>query len=112
MDRNYKQALLDELRIIQKTSNKKIHLQSIYFGGGTPSLTPLSTLQEVMHAIYKSNGYFVKSHRFEVKFLGGFNSLLIRKQRIPDDVMQKLPKESFNFCKLTINHILIKAYWQ
>ena len=54
MDRNYKQALLDELRIIQKASNKKIHLQSIYFGGGTPYLAPLSTLQEVMHAIYKS----------------------------------------------------------
>ena len=31
--------------------NEKIELLSIYFGGGTPSLAPLETLQEVMDAL-------------------------------------------------------------
>ena len=57
MDDRYKTAVLNEINVIRKTSNnkKKIHLQSIYFGGGTPSLAPLETLQDIMHSIYKSN---------------------------------------------------------
>ena len=56
MDDRYKNAVLNEINVIRETSqNKKIHLQSIYFGGGTPSLAPLKTLQDIMHSIYKSN---------------------------------------------------------
>mmetsp|Transcript_14572 Transcript_14572/g.31685 ORF Transcript_14572/g.31685 Transcript_14572/m.31685 type:complete len:530 (+) Transcript_14572:22-1611(+) len=59
MDANYKKAVLDEINVIGKTStssinNKKIRLRSIYFGGGTPSLAPLSTLSDIMHAVLKS----------------------------------------------------------
>ena len=55
MDTNYRQALLSEIDIIRNTTQSKIHLQSIYFGGGTPSLAPLTTLNDIMHAIYKAD---------------------------------------------------------
>jgi len=110
MDRNYKQALLDELRIIQKASNKKIHLQSIYFGGGTPSLAPLSTLQEVMHAIYKSQdapfhidddesnveitiemdpGTFDETYLESIKQMG-FNRISLGVQSFDDNILSNL----------------------
>ena len=109
MDRNYKQALLDELRIIHKTSNKKIHLQTIYFGGGTPSLAPLSTLQEVMHAIYKSEdapfyiddksnveitiemdpGTFDKTYLESIKRMG-FNRISLGVQSFDDNILSNL----------------------
>lgn len=75
MDQSYKQAILAELDLLFKSinddcvygdidseeldlithpSSKKIPLQSIYFGGGTPSLAPTSTLQEILHRILYS----------------------------------------------------------
>ena len=109
MDRNYKQALLDELRIIQKASNKKIHLQSIYFGGGTPSLAPLSTLQEVMHSIYKAEhapfqlvdesnveitiemdpGTFDETYLESIKQMG-FNRISLGVQSFDDNILSNL----------------------
>ena len=110
MDRNYKQALLNELRIIQTTSNKKIHLQSIYFGGGTPSLAPLSTLQEVTYAIYKSEdspfhldddgsnveitiemdpGTFDETYLESIKQMG-FNRISLGVQSFDDNILSNL----------------------
>jgi coproporphyrinogen III oxidase-like Fe-S oxidoreductase len=61
MDEEYKNAILNEINFIGKSSSsshggrkKKIPLRSIYFGGGTPSLAPLSTLRDIMHALLHS----------------------------------------------------------
>ena len=51
MDSCYCGAVIREIDAIAKSSKDKICLKSIYFGGGTPSLAPLSTLREIMHAI-------------------------------------------------------------
>jgi len=53
---NYTSALLQELDHLQtqhhQGGNKnKIPLRSIYFGGGTPSLAPIETLQRILSAI-------------------------------------------------------------
>ena len=53
MNQNYTNALLMELNSIAESSISKIPLRSIYFGGGTPSLAPLSTLRKIMDAICK-----------------------------------------------------------
>jgi oxygen-independent coproporphyrinogen-3 oxidase len=52
---DYTDALLTEINMIAASSFSKISLRSIYFGGGTPSLAPISTLQKIMHAICKSS---------------------------------------------------------
>lgn len=55
MDEEYKNALLNEIQWIGKSSHgKKIPLRSIYFGGGTPSLAPLSTLRDIMRDLLHS----------------------------------------------------------
>lgn len=55
MDEEYKKAILNEINLIGKSSHgNKIPLRSIYFGGGTPSLAPLSTLRDIMHALLHS----------------------------------------------------------
>jgi coproporphyrinogen III oxidase-like Fe-S oxidoreductase len=55
MDEEYKNAILNEINSIGESSHgKKIPLRSIYFGGGTPSLAPLSTLRDIMHALLHS----------------------------------------------------------
>jgi oxygen-independent coproporphyrinogen-3 oxidase len=56
MNQNYTDAILKELHVLAqqqgpKDSSSKIHLASIYFGGGTPSLAPVKTLQTILFAI-------------------------------------------------------------
>lgn len=58
MDAAYRGAVLDEMNAIGEFlsssvygQSKKIPLRSVYFGGGTPSLAPPSTLRAIMHAI-------------------------------------------------------------
>mmetsp|Transcript_28658 Transcript_28658/g.59658 ORF Transcript_28658/g.59658 Transcript_28658/m.59658 type:complete len:595 (-) Transcript_28658:318-2102(-) len=58
MDADYKNAILAEIRMIKATfttsassSSEKMPLRSIYFGGGTPSLAPLSTLRDIVFAL-------------------------------------------------------------
>lgn len=52
----YEQAVLKELRINEEwlSRNKMKCIQSIYFGGGTPSLAPIQTLARIMDAIRKA----------------------------------------------------------
>ena len=75
MDDAYRAALITELGLIRRTSstitssgggdgitaddNGRIPLRSIYFGGGTPSLAPSSTLRSILSAIVDpENGPF------------------------------------------------------
>ena len=58
MDDVYRSALLMEFDLIRKTTpieGDKIPLRSIYFGGGTPSLAPTSTLRSILSAIIDRN---------------------------------------------------------
>lgn len=64
MNRNYTAALLKEIGMIQ--SSEKVQLRSVYFGGGTPSLAPLETLQEILDAIRSSDGPFVLQKDAEI----------------------------------------------
>ena len=62
MDDAYRTALLTELDLIRQTTpigGDKIPLRSIYFGGGTPSLAPTSTLRSILSAIIdRDDGLF------------------------------------------------------
>ena len=58
MDRNYRKAVLKELDLIapqndEEKNNKtsSVLLESIYFGGGTPSLAPIETIESILQSI-------------------------------------------------------------
>ncbi|KAG7346061.1 oxygen-independent coproporphyrinogen III oxidase [Nitzschia inconspicua] len=48
MNDRYINALLAEIRQTPLTSSRKIPLQSIYFGGGTPSLAPIKSIATIL----------------------------------------------------------------
>jgi coproporphyrinogen III oxidase-like Fe-S oxidoreductase len=62
MNQHYTTALLKEIANIatqqQMGDGKKIPLQTIYFGGGTPSLAPVETLALILDAIRAVDGPF------------------------------------------------------
>ena len=62
MNQNYTTALLKEFvhiaRRQQSVDGKKIPLQTIYFGGGTPSLAPVETLRLILDTIRAVDGPF------------------------------------------------------
>jgi coproporphyrinogen III oxidase-like Fe-S oxidoreductase len=62
MNNNYTTALLKEFANIatrqQSVDGKKIPLQTIYFGGGTPSLAPVETLRLILDTIRAVDGPF------------------------------------------------------
>ncbi|KAL3945353.1 MAG: hypothetical protein SGBAC_000558 [Bacillariaceae sp.] len=62
MNAQYEEALLTELHRLVGQSKKngswKIPLQSIYFGGGTPSLAPVETISKILEAAIGENGPF------------------------------------------------------
>ncbi|KAL7531487.1 hypothetical protein ACHAXR_004071 [Thalassiosira sp. AJA248-18] len=108
MDANYKQAVLDEIDAIAKSSINKIRLRSIYFGGGTPSLAPLSTIRDIMHAILRSEnapfyleedsaevtiemdpGTFDFSYLVAVKDMG-FNRISLGVQSFDDNLLSTM----------------------
>ena len=82
MNDQYVRALLNELRLIAlqnrpvrpigatmphtATTTPKIVLQSIYFGGGTPSLLPLASLREIFHALRRVDSPFVMCDDCEI----------------------------------------------
>ena len=52
MNDRYISAIVDELKQIaarNKEANKKIPLRSIYFGGGTPSLAPIESIENILY---------------------------------------------------------------
>lgn len=62
MNQHYTTALLKEFSNIatrqQSVDGKKIPLQTIYFGGGTPSLAPVETLRLILDTIRAVDGPF------------------------------------------------------
>lgn len=67
MDAAYRTAVLKEIDTIQTRFNgTKIPLQSIYFGGGTPSLAPVATLEAILSTILDENSPFLLEKDAEV----------------------------------------------
>jgi hypothetical protein len=70
MNQHYTTALLKEISNIatrqQSTDGKKIPLQTIYFGGGTPSLAPAETLALILDAIRADDGPFFVQEDAEI----------------------------------------------
>lgn len=55
MDHIYRQAVLDEFDLVQNHAGTElVPIQSIYFGGGTPSLAPVDTIAAIMKQIRSS----------------------------------------------------------
>jgi len=106
MDFDYKRALLNEIRAVRESSSDRIRLRSIYFGGGTPSLAPPSTLRDVVRALVGPSddapfylmgddvemtiemdpGTFDLAYLEEVKRIG-FNRISLGVQSFDDDVL-------------------------
>ncbi len=48
----YTQAVCEEIKFLSGSSNKRIPIHTIYFGGGTPSLLAIQDLEMIMTAIH------------------------------------------------------------
>ena len=84
MDQSYRDAIATEIDLLIASlqiqqeqgqeqehhdgncENKKIRLSSIYFGGGTPSLAPIETIQYIIHHILAPNGIFTLEDNAEI----------------------------------------------
>jgi putative oxygen-independent coproporphyrinogen III oxidase len=105
MDQSYLQSILAELRGIQRNATDPIPLQSIYFGGGTPSLAPLESIRRIMEGICRTEdapfllepnaevsiemdpGTFDLSYVQSLKELG-FNRISLGGQSFDDDILE------------------------
>lgn len=52
--RAYSKCLIKEIEMQAKKYNTVYEIQTIYIGGGTPSVLPLGLIKEVMSAVYKN----------------------------------------------------------
>ena len=114
MDDAYRSALLTELDLIRQTTSSsegdRIPLRSIYFGGGTPSLAPASTLNSILSAIINRNegpfcipedgngieitiemdpGTFTEDKLRELRD-AGFNRISLGVQSFDDDILESI----------------------
>ena len=52
MDKSYRESILQEIDLLRQTAPQTpVVLESIYFGGGTPSLAPLETIQSILDSL-------------------------------------------------------------
>lgn len=111
LDEMYTKALLQEIRSAAKRypdNKKRIPLRSIYFGGGTPSLAPVETLQQILDAILDEDnspftidqsdceitiemdpGTFDRDKLRAVQVMG-FNRISLGVQSFDDDILESL----------------------
>ena len=102
MNDNYTKAIFREIDSIKSSS--RIVLRSVYFGGGTPSLAPVSTLQAIMERIKQGPfqlqddceitiemdpGTFTAEKLQAVKNLG-FNRISLGIQSFNDSILESL----------------------
>lgn len=67
MNQNYLEAILQEIALIRNnTRDGKVSLTSIYFGGGTPSLAPIDTIEKILEAVQAPDGPFVVESDAEI----------------------------------------------
>jgi coproporphyrinogen III oxidase-like Fe-S oxidoreductase len=113
MDQSYRAAVLEELDLVaaslysnmnmSNTTNDKPRLQSVYFGGGTPSLAPVETLVEILErlrhhfdlqqdaeiTIEMDPGTF-DSQKLSQVLRAGFNRISLGVQSFNDTVLASL----------------------
>lgn len=103
MDAKYKAAILQEMELLVESLDTKISLKSIYFGGGTPSLAPISTIRAIMDSILTSGkfqlddtaeitmemdpGTFDLKHAEELKQMG-FNRISLGVQSFDNRILE------------------------
>uniref|UniRef100_A0A7S4JB43 Radical S-adenosyl methionine domain-containing protein 1, mitochondrial n=2 Tax=Odontella aurita TaxID=265563 RepID=A0A7S4JB43_9STRA len=67
MDISYRDTVLAEIEMILRTTKRPRTLRSIYFGGGTPSLAPVSSIKSILEAILDGpNSPFVLADDAEI----------------------------------------------
>jgi coproporphyrinogen III oxidase-like Fe-S oxidoreductase len=67
MDESYRKAITSEIDLLnQSLKGEPTCLSSIYLGGGTPSLAPLDTIQEIFDHIFSQDGSFYLHDEAEV----------------------------------------------
>jgi oxygen-independent coproporphyrinogen-3 oxidase len=103
MDATYRASILKEIGLTTKHFDK-IPLRSIYFGGGTPSLAPIETLDAILSAVrsgpfaFESNaeitiemdpGTFSLSKLQSIKEMG-FNRVSLGVQSFDDTVLESI----------------------
>ena len=105
MDEKYKTALLKEVQLLAASLKTKRNLKSIYFGGGTPSLAPISTIRAIMDSIFNSGkfdlddnaeitmemdpGTFDLKHAEELRQIG-FNRISLGVQSFDDRILENI----------------------
>ena len=110
MDDRYRTALLRELDLVGKAHKRqhihgeKIPLRSIYFGGGTPSLAPTSTLRSILSAVLSSeDGPFYANDGIEI-------TIEMDPGTFSEDKLRELRDAGFNRISLGVqsfdDHIL------
>lgn len=65
MDQSYRASILQEISLLSSQNQQQqepTELQSIYFGGGTPSLAPLETIRAILDALLHTNNSTKMNH--------------------------------------------------
>jgi oxygen-independent coproporphyrinogen-3 oxidase len=102
MNQNYTAAILKELKVLaqrqrRNNSQSKIPLASIYFGGGTPSLAPIKTLQTLLFAILdeQSSPFIVNRDNCEI-------TIEMDPGTFSEEKLQKIKEIGFNRISLGV----------
>jgi coproporphyrinogen III oxidase-like Fe-S oxidoreductase len=112
LDLSYTQSLVKELRCAeQQYRASPLHIQSIYFGGGTPSLAPIECLSSIIDFIHNSDAFLladdcettieVDPGTFTMEKLGmlkklGFNRLSYGVQSFHDETLELIGRTHRN----------------
>jgi oxygen-independent coproporphyrinogen-3 oxidase len=114
MDESYRHAITTEIDLLAQSLKKvhtdgsdKIPLSSIYFGGGTPSLAPLETIQSILCHVLRNidspfylgpeaevtiemdPGTFDEEYLLELKKMG-FNRVSLGVQSFDDVILENI----------------------
>jgi hypothetical protein len=108
MNQNYTAALLKEISNIatrqQSADEKKIPLQTIYFGGGTPSLAPVETLGLILDAIRAVDGPFSVHASAEI-------SIEMDPGTFSKEKLQSIKDMGFNRISMGVQVLLVCCYY-
>ena len=99
----YAEALVKEIELLSQVYSKKYLVNSIFIGGGTPSILALSTVSGIMHAVraafhvekdaeitIEANPRTLSALKLESYLSAGINRLSIGAQSLDDAVLKSL----------------------
>jgi len=111
MDLLYRNAVLREIELLASSlynnstsnANNKLHLKSIYFGGGTPSLAPDATLIAFLEAIRK-HFFIVKEAEITIEMDPGlYSSCVFDKNRRMTNKVHSCPPSYYHLGNILRN---------